>query len=154
MSELDLNKSKVLTAVEGLKRVADQVKKTDILDDDVDLIQLQICVKKIPPKDHTVKLKMPHSIRQPNMEVCLFVKDLDRFDRDYDPTVNHFKDLLRKKGINIITEVVPLKSLKTEYKPYEAKRNLANAYDIFLADARIVRLLPTYLGKHFYGKKK
>jgi hypothetical protein len=44
--------------------------------------------------------------------------------------------------------------LKLEHKPYEAKRTLANRFDIFLADARIIRLLPPYLGKAFYGKKR
>lgn len=51
-------------------------------------------------------------------------------------------------------QIVPLKSLKLEYKPHEAKRNLSNMYDIYLADERIVRLLPPILGKNFYGRKK
>jgi len=154
MSELELSKSKVLTAVGALTQVLENFKKNETLLDEVDLVQLQVCVKKIPPKDKTIKLKLPQSIRHSDLEVCLFVKDLDKVDRDYEPTVHHFKDLLRKKGINTVTDIIPLKSLKTEYKPYEAKRNLSNAYDIFIADSRIVRLLPTYLGKHFYGRKK
>lgn len=51
-------------------------------------------------------------------------------------------------------QIVPLKALKLEYKSFEAKRNLANMYDLFLADARIIRLLPPYLGKAFYGRKR
>ena len=54
----------------------------------------------------------------------------------------------------LLWQVIPLKALKLEYQPYEAKRNLSNMYDIYLADARIMRLLPPLLGKHFYGRKR
>lgn len=51
-------------------------------------------------------------------------------------------------------QVIPLKALKLEYKPFEAKRNLSNEFDLFLADSRIIRLLPSLLGKSFYGRKR
>ena len=41
-----------------------------------------------------------------------------------------------------------------EYKQYEAKIQLCNKFDLFLADARIIRLLPQFLGKPFYKRKK
>ncbi|GFN81947.1 ribosomal l1 domain-containing protein 1 [Plakobranchus ocellatus] len=149
-----LDEAKVAKAVTALRQISKgQTKQKDLIEK-VEEVELQICVKKIPQKEKTIKLKLPNSIRKTDVEVCLFVKDLDRADREYDATVCHFQDILKKKGVNSINEIVPLKSLKTEYKPFEAKRNLSNAYDIFLADARIIRFLPTYLGKHFYGKKK
>jgi ribosome biogenesis protein UTP30 len=40
--------------------------------------------------------------------------------------------------------------LKTKYKPYEARRKLLAEYDIFLADDRVMNLLPGLLGKVFY----
>jgi len=55
---------------------------------------------------------------------------------------------------NNCCQVVPLKQLKLEYKEYESKRNLLGMYDTFLADARIVRLLPSHLGKHFFKQKR
>lgn len=154
MAGIQLNKAKVLKAVEVLQEVLKNVEKKDSLLEEVDVCQMQICLKKIPHKEKSIKLILPHSLRRPDLDVCLFVKDLKRDERDYEPTVRHFQDLLKNSGVNSVTDIIPLKSLKTEYKPYEAKRNLSNAYDIFLADARIIRLLPTYLGKHFYGKKK
>lgn len=51
-------------------------------------------------------------------------------------------------------QIVPLKELKLEYQPFEAKRNLSNLSDVFLADARIIRLLPKLLGKNFYGRNR
>jgi ribosome biogenesis protein UTP30 len=40
--------------------------------------------------------------------------------------------------------------LKTKYKPYEARRKLLAEYDLFLADDRVMNLLPGLLGKVFY----
>ncbi|XP_012934714.1 ribosomal L1 domain-containing protein 1 [Aplysia californica] len=153
MTSMELKERKVSTAVGTLVQLAKKLEKKSLVDE-VNQVQMQICLKKIPPREKIVKLKLPHSLRHENMEVCLFVKDLDREDRDYEPTVRHFQEMLKKHGVSCVAEIIPLKSLKTEYKPYEAKRNLSNAYDVFLADARVVRLLPTYLGKHFYGKRK
>ena len=41
-----------------------------------------------------------------------------------------------------------------EYKQYEAKIQLSNKFDLFLADDRIIRMVPQFLGKSFYKKKK
>ena len=51
-------------------------------------------------------------------------------------------------------QIIPLKQVKLEYQPFEAKRNLSNMYDKFLVDDRIARLLPGLLGKNFYGRKR
>ena len=47
-----------------------------------------------------------------------------------------------------------MKQLKLEYKEFESKRNLVGMYDVFLADERIIRLLPSQLGKHFFKRKR
>jgi len=47
-----------------------------------------------------------------------------------------------------------LRELKVEYKTFESKTALCHLYDHFLADARIIRLLPQFLGKAFYKRKK
>jgi ribosome biogenesis protein UTP30 len=44
--------------------------------------------------------------------------------------------------------------LKARYKPFEAKRQLCASYDLFLADERVLPLLPPILGKTFFMKKK
>ncbi|KAK3768182.1 hypothetical protein RRG08_031720 [Elysia crispata] len=149
-----LEEAKVAKAVATLRQLMSKGEGKKELVEKVNEVELQVCLKKIPQKEQTIKLKLPNSIKNADAEVCLFVKDLDRTERDYEATVRHVQDLLKKKGVKSIPEIVPMKSLKTEYKPYEAKRNLSNAYDIFLCDVRITHLLPTLLGKHFYGKKK
>jgi ribosome biogenesis protein UTP30 len=49
-----------------------------------------------------------------------------------------------------IAKVVALSKLKKKYKSYESRRQLVAEYDIFLADERIINLLPQLLGKTFY----
>ncbi|KAH0631875.1 hypothetical protein JD844_019768 [Phrynosoma platyrhinos] len=51
-------------------------------------------------------------------------------------------------------EVISYKTLKKEYKPFEAKRRLLARFTLFLSDDRIRRLLPSHIGKHFYKSKK
>jgi ribosome biogenesis protein UTP30 len=46
--------------------------------------------------------------------------------------------------------VVAVSKLKTKYKSFESRRQLVAEYDIFLADERIISLLPKLLGKTFY----
>ncbi|KAH0505296.1 Eukaryotic peptide chain release factor GTP-binding subunit ERF3A [Microtus ochrogaster] len=50
--------------------------------------------------------------------------------------------------------IIPFRTLKTEYKAYEAKLRLLGSFDIFIADERIRRHLPTHIGRHFYQRKK
>ncbi|RUS81861.1 hypothetical protein EGW08_010384 [Elysia chlorotica] len=149
-----LDDAKVAKAVAALRQLMSTAEGKNELIEKVDEVELQVCLKKIPQKEQTIKLKLPHSIKNTDAEVCLFVKDLDRTEREYEATIRHTQDLLKKRGVKSIPEIVPMKSLKTEYKPFEAKRNLSNAYDLFLCDIRITHLLPSLLGKHFYGRKK
>ena len=48
---------------------------------------------------------MPHSLHYDTREVCLFVKDLDRDDREYEKTVEHFQDYFMKNGVTNISKV-------------------------------------------------
>ncbi|KAL3876295.1 hypothetical protein ACJMK2_034160 [Sinanodonta woodiana] len=155
MEAIQLPKEQVDKAVTALLKlqVKKQKEKTDIVDVP-NKLDLQFNFKKVPlAKKKKIKICLPHSIHYDTREVCLFVKDLDKKSREYEVTVSHFQKLLDSKGVSKISKIVPLKALRTDYSPYDAKRSLANAYDLFLADERIVGLLPGILGKAFYSKK-
>ncbi len=89
-------------------------------------------------------------------DVCLFVKDNEKGIRpDHEQTARDFDKMLSDKGVrDLVTEIIPLRQLKVEYKPFEAKAKLSNRFDKFLADDRILRFLPKFLGKAFYKKKR
>ncbi|XP_041134346.1 ribosomal L1 domain-containing protein 1-like [Polyodon spathula] len=115
-------------------------------------ICLLVTLWKIPPKARTIHIPLPHGIRTSNAEVCLFTKDEPQMTSEQ--TERFYKKLLAEHGVNSITQVIPYQTLKKEYKPFEAKRKLLRNFDMFLADDRIRRLLPSQIGKHFYRSKK
>eukprot|EP00794_Sanderia_malayensis_P009013 gene9013-9977_t len=105
---------------------------------------LMLALKKIPAPERKPKLiHLPHSIHNEN-EVCLFTKLPGK----------QVKEQLKTKGVSNITKVISLTKLKKNYKTFESKRDLCNSYDVFLCDERIYHLLPRFLGKTFFARKK
>ncbi|KFP23563.1 Ribosomal L1 domain-containing protein 1, partial [Colius striatus] len=115
-------------------------------------IQVLVTVWKVPRVAQVIKIPLPHGIRPETAEVCLFTKDEPNLSAEQ--TENLYKKLLIRNGIKSISEIIPYKTLKKEYKMFEAKRRLLNRFDLFLSDDRVRRLLPSHLGKHFYERKK
>jgi len=153
--ELILDNKQVAQGVEALLKYVQKTQEKQALLDETQQIHLQVCMKCVPSvKNKIIKCRLPHTLLLPTTEVCLFVRDLDKKNRDYEPTEDHFQALLDKNNIKCISKILPMKAIKLEYQPYEAKRNLSNMYDWYLADANIVRLLPGFLGKNFYARKK
>jgi ribosome biogenesis protein UTP30 len=101
--------------------------------------------------------ELPNKILPEPTEVCLIVKDLEKgLKVDHEPTTAHFRDLLNEKGLgpDVISTVMPLRELKVEYKAFETKTALCHKFDLFLADDRIIKFIPQFLGKPFYKRKK
>lgn len=97
---------------------------------------------------------LPHSPIVDKTDVCIIVKDLEKgLKVDHESSVNHFKDLLSEKGVEV-SSVISLRELKVDYKTFESKTALCHRHEIFLADDRIMRFLPKFLGKSFYSRKK
>ncbi|KAJ8038103.1 Ribosomal L1 domain-containing protein 1 [Holothuria leucospilota] len=59
-----------------------------------------------------------------------------------------------EKNRDALLFVMPYKVLRLEYKPFEAKRNLAKSYDVFLTDDRIFKGMSRHVGKEFYKRNK
>ncbi|XVE86481.1 hypothetical protein DITRI_Ditri18aG0037300 [Diplodiscus trichospermus] len=127
--------------------------KPQLLEQD-ELLYLIVSLKKIPqkPRVNPHKVPLPHPLIDPSAdpaELCLFIDDR--------PKSGLTKDAASKKikSENIsISKVVKLSKLKTDYRPFEAKRKLCDSFDMFFADKRIIPLLPRLLGKQFFKKKK
>ncbi|KPP73114.1 ribosomal L1 domain-containing protein 1-like [Scleropages formosus] len=115
-------------------------------------VSLLFTLWRIPKKEKTIRVPLPHGIRTEVSEVCLFTRDEPKMTTDQ--TERFYKKLLTERGVKGVTEVIPFKVLKTEYKSFESKRRLLGNFDLFLSDARVRRLLPSHLGKHFYQSKK
>lgn len=76
--------------------------------------------------------------------ICLITKDPQR----------EYKDLLESNNIKFISRVVGIQKLKGKFKPFEARRMLLRENGLFLADDRVIPLLPKLLGKSFFNAKK
>jgi hypothetical protein len=76
--------------------------------------------------------------------ICLITKDPQR----------EYKDLLEEAGVRFINRVVGIEKLKGKFKSFEARRALLHENALFLADERVIPLLPRLLGKIFFTAKK
>ncbi|NWX29633.1 RL1D1 protein, partial [Notiomystis cincta] len=143
----------VKKAVEALVAFARSKAKGDaLLLNESESIHLLVTVWKVPQVAKVIRIPLPHGIRPETAEVCLFTKDEPNLSAEQ--TENLYKKLLLRNGIRSISQIISYKTLKKEYKMFEAKRRLLNRFDLFLSDDRIRRLLPSHLGKHFYERKK
>jgi len=87
-------------------------------------------------------------------DVALFVPDLVLGrKKDYEKTVDHWETIFREKGVNCITEIIPINRVKTEYSQFEMKRKLAASFDFFLADGRICGHLTHLLSNSFFKRR-
>ncbi|TNN36468.1 Ribosomal L1 domain-containing protein 1 [Liparis tanakae] len=151
--EVPLDKTQVKQAVQALQAFL-KSKSTgeSVLLEETQQVSLLFTLWKIPKKAQTIRIPLPHGQRPDTDEVCLFTRDEPNMTSDQ--TQRFYKKLLQERGVKNITEIIPYKVLRTEYKPHEAKRRLMGNFDMFLSDDRIRRLLPSHLGKHFYLRKK
>ncbi|NXH96072.1 RL1D1 protein, partial [Pachycephala philippinensis] len=143
----------VKKAVEALVAFArSKAKGNALLLNESESVHLLVTVWKVPRVAKVIRIPLPHGIRPETADVCLFTKDEPNLSAEQ--TENLYKKLLIRNGIRSISQIISYKTLKKEYKMFEAKRRLLNRFDLFLSDDRIRRLLPSHLGKHFYEKKK
>ncbi|XP_066186411.1 ribosomal L1 domain-containing protein 1 [Sylvia atricapilla] len=148
-----LDRAQVKKAVEALVAFARKKAKGDeLLLNEGEGVHMLVTVWKVPQESKVIKIPLPHGTRPETAEVCLFTKDEPNLSAEQ--TENLYKKLLLRNGIRSVSRIISYKTLKKEYKMFEAKRRLLNSFDLFLSDDRIRRLLPSHLGKHFYEKKK
>ena len=95
------------------------------------------------------RIELPHSLnRNQTASVCLITSDPQR----------SFKEVLSHpsfpQSLASRTRVLGVSKIKTRYKSFESRRQLVAEYDVFLADDRVITLLPRLLGKTIYQSSK
>lgn len=143
-----LKVSEVEKAVSALKESIEKLKDKRSVQKlfDEEKVALQFSFKKLPiGKRQTIKVVLPHP---PKRDTCIFIKDLDKKSRDFLATKSAYDDIFKENEITDLS-VIPVKDLKINYTNYESKINLTNMYELFLADSRIIRLIPSFLGSAF-----
>jgi hypothetical protein len=109
-----------------------------------------ILTRKVVPAKASLKpiqIDLPHSLYggEGGAEMCLFVKDDDK---------QRIKEALAKDPVAGLSKVMTVKKLRKHFSRFEDKRTLAGAYDLFLADDRVLPYLKAPLGSKFFVKKK
>lgn len=147
-----LNKDQVAKAVKALwkhqENYAAKKSKASMLDDEgvpEETVLLVIGMMTFPEKRRLkpYKIPLPHSLHE-DSDMCIFVKDPQ----------STLKERLEADPIVGVTKVIGIEKLKNNYKTYEAKRKLCDGFDLFLADKRILPMLPKLLGKQFFKKRR
>ncbi|KAL1692024.1 ribosomal protein L1p/L10e family-domain-containing protein [Schizophyllum commune] len=126
---------------------AEKQAETELLGGREQHVWLNIAEKTIVPNRRLKPQRIPlaHPIIDPRVSsICLLTKDPQR----------QYKDLLETHKIRFISRVVGVEKLKGKFKPFEARRGLLKDHDMFLADERIIPLLPKLLGTKWFKAKK
>lgn len=83
----------------------------------------------------------------------MFVKDLKRGRRlDFEPTIQHYEQLLRDKNIKYKITIIPVNQLYNEYATFELRRKLSFLYDKFLVDRSVAAHVNGFLGSKMLRK--
>ncbi|KAJ6830721.1 ribosomal L1 domain-containing protein 1-like [Iris pallida] len=114
-----------------------------------DLLYLLLTLHRIPSSGRTnpYRIHLPHPLHPfdpQSTSICLLADD---------PQSESIQTRIRDESLPIST-VIGLSDLRSDYRPYESRRKLADSYDLFFADRKILPLLPRLLGSHFFKKKK
>lgn len=152
-----VSKTIITSALKACKKALDGGfdKKKNLFGEDLKY-GLQIAAIKIPDvPSRNCRVQLPNPIYREGDDICLIVKDLERGRKhDYEETLTFWSDKLRELGINYITQVIPFRQLKEDYKEYEMKLKLVHRFDRFLVDARINGHVFNFLGNNFIRRCK
>ncbi|WFD34445.1 proteasome-interacting protein cic1 [Malassezia cuniculi] len=109
-------------------------------------VWMQITLKELNTQRKVKPATIPlaHALLDSSASVCLLTKDPQR----------EYKDLLVEKNIKSISRVVGVEKLRGKFKPFDARRELVRDHDLFLADERIVPMLPKLCGNVFFDARK
>ena len=121
-------------------------KKSQLFEEtDHKVISLVLGMKAFPETKRTKPhmIPIPHSLHAES-EICIIVKDPQKA----------LKERLEAEPIDGVVKIIGLTKLRDNYKTFEAKRNLCDSYDLFMADRRVLPMLPKLIGNSFFQKKK
>ncbi|KZS07082.1 putative Ribosomal L1 domain-containing protein [Daphnia magna] len=146
----------VIAAFKAWSCTLQKTKSGQLFEDDPHPINLLVSAIKISSSDaQPLRVKLPNPFLDGDCDICLIVKDLEKgWKVDHEPTTQNYQELLDSKNVSFITEVMPLRQLRVEFKPFEARGKFAKRFDVVLVDKRIAKFVPRYLGKAFYQAGK
>jgi len=146
-AEVRVKKAALAKAVKALVQVVS--KKTananPLFSDTAEMMTVQLALTKIPERRiRPVIIRLPHPLYTEKSEVCFISRT---------PQKKYKELLLQKHPVPGLTKVIGIEKLKKNYKEHSDRRALADAFDLFLCDKKIIEMMPKALGVIFYKKK-
>jgi ribosome biogenesis protein UTP30 len=145
--------SAVSALTKWMRKRAAEAPPNLLADERDDIVLLQLSLRHISASSATRPrlLPLPHPvIAHADASICIISDD---GPKSRSPAVSDLLD--KSKSLHFpVSEVIPLSTLRTDYRPYESRRRLAGSHDLFIADRAILPLLPRVLGKAFFRTKK
>ncbi|CAL4909512.1 unnamed protein product [Urochloa decumbens] len=144
----------VASLTKWMKKRAAEAPPNLLADERDDLVVLQLSLRRVPASPTTKPrlLPLPHTVvGHDGASVCVISDDRPN---SRSPPASDILDTSKTRNRVPVSEVIPLSTLRTDYRPYESRRRLAASHDLFIADRAILPLLPRVLGKAFYSTKK
>jgi len=145
--DVKVKKAALRKAVSALRMVVSKktANSNPLFDDTAETMTLQLTLAKHPERRRRdVTIRLPHPMYGPKSEVCFISRS---------PQKKYKELLLQKHPVPGLTKVIGIEKLKKNYQAPSDKRALADAYDLFLCDRRVVEMMPKALGVIFYKKK-
>lgn len=156
-TETLVSRKAIKTALKACKKALDEGfdQKKNLFGEDLKY-GLQIACVKIPDvPSRNCRVQLPNAIYKKGDDICLIVKDLERGRKqEHEETLSFWNDKLRELDIDFITQVIPFRQLKQDYREYEMKLKLVHRFDRFLVDARINGHVYNFLGNNFIRRCK
>ncbi|RCV16588.1 hypothetical protein SETIT_3G150100v2 [Setaria italica] len=144
----------VASLTKWMKKRAEEAPPNLLADERDDLVIVQLSLRRVPasPTTRPRLLPLPHPVvGHDGASVCVISDDRPN---SRSPPASDLLDASKSLHRLPVSEVIPLSTLRTDYRPYESRRRLAASHDLFIADRGILPLLPRVLGKAFYSTKK
>ena len=146
-SDVKVKKSALEKAIRAILQVV--AKKSSnanpLFAEAAETIYIQLALAKIPEKPgKTTMIPLPHPLYGEKAEACFISKT---------PQKKYKELLLQKHPVPGLTKVIGVEKLRKKYKDLAQKRTLADAFDLFLCDKRVIEMMPQILGNVFYKHK-
>lgn len=147
-SDVKVKKGLLLKAIRAIMQiVAKKSANTNpLFEDRKETMIMQFNLGRIPDRRimRPALIHLPHPMYGATSDICYIAKD---------PQKKYKEMFMEKHPIPGLSKVIGLQKLRRNYKTLEQKRALADAFDLFLCDSRIVEMMPQVLGVVFYRKK-
>ncbi len=118
--------------------------------DSSEFVLVSFALKRVPLnlkksfKLHRIQVSHPlQKCDKDSVDLCVFVKDKAEAEKWLD-----------ERNVKTVKKVISLKELRTGFQTFQQRRDLAASYDVFLADDRIINMLPKTLGRVFMNTNK